>query len=184
MSNNNRVQLFALVNRSEPFEFTFDGITLEGQWYKWRTTSPNYQRQRAEKLAGLPEIPEEGDEETKQKALEAWEQALRKVNAQTLKDTIKSWNAVEVLQRTLTKDEYAECSPRVQRLYKLTADDNEDLGYTIINEADADVERPVPVDIEVFEELPQSFVTAMAQHFQKIREETLNPPKPDSSQNG
>lgn len=184
MSNNNRVQLFALINRTEPFEFEFDGITLEGQWYKWRTTSPNYQRQRAEKLAGLPEIPEEGDEETKQKALEAWEQALRKVNAQTLKDTIKSWNAVEVLPRTMTKEEYAEVSPRLQRLYKPVADANLELGYTIINEADAEVERPIPVDIEVFEELPQSFITAMAQHFQKIREETLNPTKPDSSQSG
>lgn len=175
--------LTGLVNRVAAFEFTFDEYTIKGEWFKWRTTSPRYQRSKAEKIAALPTIPKDASEADAEKMLADIEKEIRRINAEVMKDTIKSWDAVEILPRTLTAEEYDGASARLQAFYKRESDD-ENAGYVIVNEADAETERPVPLTVEVFEELPTLFSRMLGEHFQKLREEVLNPTKPDSSQSG
>lgn len=79
-----------LVNKVETFRFEYDVFVLEGEWYKYRTTTPSYAKKS---LEGLPEIPEGGTEEEQQAAEKARDKALADVGFQALADTIKSWNA-------------------------------------------------------------------------------------------
>ena len=81
-----------LVDRVEPFEFVYDKWTLKGEWYKYRTTTPNYAKKAA---ADIPEIPKDITEEEEKKAREARNKALIKVAHQAFADTIKSWDAVD-----------------------------------------------------------------------------------------
>jgi hypothetical protein len=170
-------KLLELASRVEPFTFEFDGYTLTGTWFKWRTTTPLYQRDKAKKIAALPSVPENAKAEEAERILTETEAEIRRINAQVMKDTIKSWDAVEELQATLTRDEFDATSPRLQSLYKLVNLDDESLGYTIINPADAEGPRPIPLDVDVFIELPVFFMRALGDFFQKLREETVNPTK-------
>ena len=79
-----------LVNRFEPFKFEFDGEVLEGEYYKYRTTTPSYSKAA---LASLPEVPRDGTEAEIEAANEARIEGLEKLGAKALADTIKSWNA-------------------------------------------------------------------------------------------
>lgn len=170
-------RLLDLANRLEPFEFEFDGMKLTGTWFKWRTTTPLYQRDKAKKIAALQAVPEGATAEEAERILTETEAEIRRINAQVMKDTIRSWDAVEELQATLTTDEFNGLSPRLQALYKLAQADDESLGYTIINPADAEGPRPIPLDVDVFIELPTFFMRALGDFFQKLREETVNPTK-------
>jgi hypothetical protein len=175
-------KLLDLANRIEAFEFVFgDGeMKLSGTWFKWRTTTPLYQRDKAKKIAALTAVPEDATPEEAEQILTDTEAEIRRINAQVMKDTIKSWDAVEELQATLTTDEFAGLSERLQKLYRLTAADDESLGYTIINPADAEGERPIPLDVDVFVELPTFFMRALGDFFAKLREQTVNPTKSGS----
>lgn len=79
-----------LVNKVEPFTFEYDGFALSGEYYKFKTTTPAYAKAATE---ALPKIPEDGTEEEKAAAEKEREEALGKMNAKIIADTIKSWNA-------------------------------------------------------------------------------------------
>lgn len=81
-----------LVNKLVPFRLEYDGFVLEGQWWKYRTTTPAYAKKF---LESLPQVPEEGTDDEKQKAQQARSKALEEQSAQVLADTIESWNAVD-----------------------------------------------------------------------------------------
>jgi hypothetical protein len=173
-------KLLDLANRIEAFAFTFDEITLSGTWFKWRTTIPIYQIGKAKEIAALQSVPEGATADEAEKILTETETEIRRINAQVMRDTIKTWDAVEELSATLTTAEYNGSSERLQKLYRLTTADDESQGYTIINPADAEGERPIPIDEEIFIELPPLFVRALGNFFQKLREETENPTKSGS----
>lgn len=79
-----------LVNKVEPFRFEYDGFVLEGEYWKYKTTTPTYAKQAT---ASLPKVPEKGTEEEIAIAREVYIKALERVGSQSLADTIKSWNA-------------------------------------------------------------------------------------------
>lgn len=81
-----------LVNKVDTFRFEYDGFVLEGEYYKYKTTTPNYAK---EGLTNLPEVPEEGTDEEKKAAQLKRDEALSKFYDKTLADTIKSWNATD-----------------------------------------------------------------------------------------
>lgn len=81
-----------LVNKVDKFRFEYDGFVLEGEYWKYRTNTPNYVK---EGTASIPEPLEEGTDEEKKKAREARNKALQDFYGKTLSDTIKSWNAVD-----------------------------------------------------------------------------------------
>lgn len=81
-----------LVNKVDKFRFEYDGFVLEGEYYKYKTTTPNYARSG---LANIPKVPEDGTEEEIKAALKAREEALTTLYNKALADTIKSWNAVD-----------------------------------------------------------------------------------------
>lgn len=176
--------LNGLINRADLFEFEFDGYTLKGEWYKWRTTSPQYQRARAEKIAALPQVPADATTEQAEQILALIEKEIRAINAQVMADTIKSWDAVEEFDRAVDQATYQSLSPRLQRLYKLVKDDDESLGYELVDPSLANGPQPVPLTIEVFQELPAFFSRMLGEHFHKLREQVLNPTRPDNSQSG
>jgi len=182
--------LSGLILRVDRFEFVFDDYTLTGEWYKWRTTSPQYQRARAERIAALPGVPEGASADDAQKILAVVEKEIRAINAKVMKDTIKSWDAVEEYPATVDQATYESLSPRLQRLYKPQGEIVEgqepdaDLTYELIDPSLANGPQPVPLTVEVFEELPALFSRMLGEHFNKQREEVLNPTPPDSSQSG
>jgi len=114
-----------LVNKVEPFRFEYDGFVLEGEYFKYRTTTPSYAK---EALAAIPKVPDGGTDEEKAAATKARGEALERVSAKSLTDTIKSWNAED--------------------------DDG----------------NPVPISIEVFEQLPELFITAFLAFLTSLRE--------------
>jgi hypothetical protein len=171
-------KLLDLANRVEAFEFTFDEVTLKGTWFKWRTTTPLYQRDKAKKIAALQSVPEGASAEDAERILTETEAEIRRINAQVMKDTIKTWDAVEDLPATLTKDEYNASSERLQKLYQW--DGGESQGYTIIDPIDAEGPVPIPLDVDVFIELPTFFMRALGDFFQNLREQTVNPTKSGS----
>lgn len=79
-----------LVNRVEPFKFEFDGLVLEGTYYKYRTTVPSYGRELEK---SIPELLEEGTDEEKQARIKQREDALEAAGFRAIADTIKTWNA-------------------------------------------------------------------------------------------
>ena len=79
-----------LVNKVEPFRFEYDGFVLEGEFYKYRTTTPSYAKTA---LAELPEIPENASNGEREAAQKARQEASERLGARALADTIKSWNA-------------------------------------------------------------------------------------------
>jgi len=81
-----------LVNKVEPFKFEYDGFTLEGEFYKYRTTTPSYAKKA---LASLPEIPENANNGEREAAEKARLEANEKLGAKALADTIKSWSATD-----------------------------------------------------------------------------------------
>ena len=81
-----------LVNKVDKFRFEYDGFVLEGEYYKYRTTTPNYAKQG---LAKVPEVPEEGTEDEKKAAEEKRLVALTQFYDQALADTVKTWNAID-----------------------------------------------------------------------------------------
>lgn len=94
-TNSNGVKPFkisSLVNKVEPFRLEYDGFVLEGEWWKYKTTTPNYAK---EFLESLPPIPETGTEEEKKKVEDERNKALNDFSAQVLTDTVQSWNAVD-----------------------------------------------------------------------------------------
>jgi hypothetical protein len=173
-------KLLDLANRIEAFEFEFDGTKLSGTWFKWRTTTPLYQHDKAKKIMALQSVPEGATADEAEKILTEAETEIRRINAQVMKDTIKTWDAVEYLPATLTADEYDASSERLQKLYRLSAADDDSLGYTIINPADAEGERPIPLDVDIFIELPSFFTRSLGDYFQSLREQTVNPTKSGS----
>lgn len=177
-------KILDLTRRVDKFEFTFDGYTLAGTFYKWRTTSPGYQRKKAARIAALPKVPDNATDADAEKILNEIEKTIREINAQIMADTIASWDAVEEFALKLDAEGYADCSPRIQKHYKRVSDDDESLGYELVDPKLADQPQPIPVCVEVFEELPTMFNRALGEYFQKLRDETLNPTKPDSSQSG
>lgn len=84
------MKISTLVDKVEHFRFEFDGEVLEGEYYKYRTTTPNYYKQAH---GSVPDIPEDGTEEEKATAREARNKALEAVGHKAIADTIKSWNA-------------------------------------------------------------------------------------------
>src|SRR5690348_18252559 len=79
-----------LVNKVAPFRFEYDGFVLEGEFYKYKTTTPSYAKAA---LESVPKVSEEGTKEEQEAAQEARSKAMEKLGAKTLADTIKSWNA-------------------------------------------------------------------------------------------
>lgn len=81
-----------LVNKVEPFKFEYDGFTLEGEWYKYKTATPKYAK---ELLAGIPEIPDGATEQERLKLLGERIEILTETANRGLADMIKSWNATD-----------------------------------------------------------------------------------------
>lgn len=79
-----------LVNKVEPFKFEYDGFVLEGEFYKFRTTTPKYAK---DAMASVPEIPPGLSGEELAIAEKKREDAFARLGAKSLSDTIKSWNA-------------------------------------------------------------------------------------------
>ena len=79
-----------LVNKVEPFKFEYDGFVLEGEYYKYKTTTPNYAKQM---LATLPDELAEGTDEEKEAATKARNEAAQKAGLKSIADMIVSWNA-------------------------------------------------------------------------------------------
>lgn len=75
-----------LVNKVEPFRFEFDGEVVEGTYYKYRTTTPNYAKEAA---ASVEEALTEGTEEEKAKKRD---EMMAKAGFKAVADTIISWN--------------------------------------------------------------------------------------------
>lgn len=96
-----------LVNKVEPFEFNYDGFQLTGEYYKFKTTTPAYAKASME---SLPQIPENGTEEEIALAEKEREEAIGKMNAKIIADTIKSWNA---------EDENGPVPPSLEIIEKL-----------------------------------------------------------------
>lgn len=84
------MKISELVNKVEPFTFEYGGFTLTGEYYKFKTTTPAYAKAATE---ALPKVPEKGTEEEIAKAEKEREEAIGKMNAKIIADTIKSWNA-------------------------------------------------------------------------------------------
>jgi len=83
-----------LVNKVEPFCFVFDGEELKGEYYKWRTTTPNY---RKVARAQIPDELTDGTDEEKAANAKAILEASLKVGEKAfLVDTIKSWDLTDV----------------------------------------------------------------------------------------
>lgn len=81
-----------LVNKVEAFRFEYDGFVLEGEWFKYKTTSPSYAKKLEE---GVPEIAEDLSETERLKASKERFSALEKKLFQALAESIKSWNVVD-----------------------------------------------------------------------------------------
>lgn len=79
-----------LVNKVEPFRFEYDGFVLEGEYWKYKTTTPTYAKQA---LDSVPKVLDKGTDEEIAAARDAHIKGLERVGAQSLADTIKSWNA-------------------------------------------------------------------------------------------
>lgn len=84
------MRISALINRSEKFEFDFDGEKLTGEWYKYRTTTTSYLKALQ---AEVPDMMEDGTDAERLTARRARNEALERVAAKFLADTIKSWDA-------------------------------------------------------------------------------------------
>lgn len=106
-SANGGSRILDLVNRIEPFEFDFDGLTLKGEWYKYRTNTPKYRAAREMQVAvaqakmdALPtqfnDIADEAEREAaKDKAFKELRNEFAVIAGTYFTDTIKSWNAVD-----------------------------------------------------------------------------------------
>jgi hypothetical protein len=79
-----------LVNKTEPFEFTFDGFVLKGEWFKYKTTTFAYGRKVQQEL---PDISEESLTGLSASEIKDRIVKLQSLSSRTLADTIKSWNA-------------------------------------------------------------------------------------------
>lgn len=85
------MKISALVEKRSPFEFVFDGETIKGEFYKYKTTTPKYAR---EARAAIPPTAEGADTETRIANLEAQLDSVDRATAQAMADTIVSWDAV------------------------------------------------------------------------------------------
>lgn len=81
-----------LVNKVDTFRFEYDGFVLEGEYWKYRTTTPDYAKKG---LAAIPEVPETGTDEEIRAAQKLRREALDTFYNQALADTVKSWNALD-----------------------------------------------------------------------------------------
>lgn len=79
-----------LVEKVEPFSFPFDGMVLEGKYFKYKTTTPNYAK---ESLASIPDELTEGTEEEKAANRKARNEAMMTRGLKIITDTIIEWNA-------------------------------------------------------------------------------------------
>lgn len=86
------MKLSDLVDKVEPFRFEYDGFVLEGEYQRYKTSTPNYVKSL---LKTLPELSEDGTAAEKAAAVKARDEADLKAGLQVLADTIKSWNAVD-----------------------------------------------------------------------------------------
>lgn len=85
------MKISALVDKVEPFRFEFDGEVVEGEYYKYRTTTPKYAKAI---LAQLPVEPNGNGTKQEQAAAKlAHGEEVSRVGARVLTDTIKSWDA-------------------------------------------------------------------------------------------
>lgn len=85
------MKISALVDKVEPFRFEFDGEVVEGEYYKYKTTTPNYAKGV---MAQIPEEPNgDGTKQERNAAKQTRVEALNRVGARVLTDTIKSWDA-------------------------------------------------------------------------------------------
>lgn len=79
-----------LVNKVEPFRFEFDGEVLEGTYYKYKTTTPNYEKAL---WANFPPLLEEGTDEDKAANAKARDEASINIGVKVLSDVVITWNA-------------------------------------------------------------------------------------------
>lgn len=88
------MKISSLVDKVEPFEFHFDGEVLKGQYYKWKTQTPNYAKSLK---AQLPDELLEGTAEELAANKKAREDMAEKLGEKMfLADTIVSWDMTEV----------------------------------------------------------------------------------------
>lgn len=96
----------ALVNLIVPFEFPYEGSTLKGRWYKYKTTTPEYarqtqeqQNQRIEKYLSLEnQIQATKDRRAQARLLkekQALDEQYQRTNYAWLADAIVEWNATD-----------------------------------------------------------------------------------------
>lgn len=88
------MRISALVEKQEDFTFVFDGETLTGKFYKWKTQTPNYAKALK---AQIPEELTEGTAEELAANKKAREDAAEKLGEKMfLADTIVSWDMEDV----------------------------------------------------------------------------------------
>jgi len=78
-----------LVNRVEPFCFDFDGLKLEGTYYKYRTTVPTYLESLGQ---SVPNKLDTGTDEELKANADAIETAKAEIGFRLLADTIITWD--------------------------------------------------------------------------------------------
>jgi hypothetical protein len=108
------------INRVEPFEFEFDGFTVSGEWFKYKTTTPRYQLARQKKLeaitAELNAIPDKvqaianaDERQPERDRLEKeCEEKLKQHAFEYYEDTIKRWRDADGKEILLTIDTFQD----------------------------------------------------------------------------
>lgn len=138
------MKLSNLVNKVEAFKFEYAGESLEGEFYLFKTTTPQYLKgltrltdECEERVSGIeeqikavksddPDAPVKLAELQKQK--EAAEQEQERVGYKWLVEAVKSWNAID------------------------------------------DSDEPLPVSQEVFNQLPTPFLLAFGKYLAGLRD--------------
>lgn len=114
-----------LVNKVAEFRFEFDGEVLEGKYYKYKTSTPNYGKGL---LASIPQPLEEGTDEEKAARQQEIDEASLGIGLQSITDMIVEWNAQD------------------------------------------DEGNPLPLSMELLEQLPTAFTEKLIEFFKELRE--------------
>lgn len=124
-------RILAFVNRVEPFTFELDGLKVSGEWYKYKTTTPQYKNERDKQLSELQEraeaLPEklkaiEDESEREVRRLEFDKELETDLNGYALAffiDTIKEWKDEDGNEIPLTLEVFQQIpEPFTQALSK------------------------------------------------------------------
>jgi len=102
-----------LLNLIVPFEFPFEGQTLRGRWYKFKTATRSYQKEKqAERMRQIDEWgslqkeiallqPDDPRMDDLIAQCDALEESAQRTNTAWLVDAVVEWNAIGADQQTI-----------------------------------------------------------------------------------